>query len=367
MNFTEAYRLSEYQVYGTLGNKENIYLARNKKNGKICVKKQLDKSQKEIVEFRKTSHSPYFPKLEEVVECEGKYIIIEEYIEGITLEELMMEEPLEKALAEEFAGQICEALKALHNHTPMIVYRDLKPENIMVTSENQIKLIDFDISRCHQEGKPRDTLLLGTAEYAAPEQFGYFQTDNRTDIYAFGIVLNYMLTAKFPVEYVTEGKFEKIVRKCIELEPSKRYQKIEEIVNELPKNHFVNQKWKNAQNNEKSKKSWAIPGFRSRRLWKMLIALLGYGTILGLGLTMEFSEEGIPYTSVREWLNRGAFTISQLAAIFTAFNYRGISKNVKIFSHRYKILRVAGYFITSFLFFCIAAFVTVVIEMVFQL
>lgn len=360
MNLLEEYRLADYQEYGLLGRKENIYLVRNRNTGKIGVKKILDRSQGKIIEFRKNNHSHFFPDLERVIETENGYIIIEQYVEGVTLEEFMMGEPLEEAEAAGFAVQICKALQELHNHEPMIIYRDLKPENIMVCADGQLKLIDFDISRYYHEGKNRDTELFGTAEYAAPEQFGYFQTDNRTDIYAFGVVLNYMLTAKFPIECIAEGKYEKVIRKCIELEPAKRYQSAEEILKEFPEFLVISEE-------EKKSVPWTLPGFRSRKLWKEITAVLGYGMLFYLGLTLEFSDQGVPYTPVKQWITRLAFLISQFLAILVVFNYRGISKDQKVFQGENKILKTAAALGISLVFLCIGIMITAVIEEIFHL
>lgn len=356
MNFLEEYRLSEYQDYGPLGNKEQIILVRNRNTGKICVKKRLDKSQKRIIDFRKADSSAFFPELEKVIETEKEYIVIEEYIEGITLEEFMMGEPLEETQAVKFAIQICQALLILHDQVPMIVYRDLKPENIMIDCENKVKLIDFDISRCYHEGKSRDTELFGTAEYAAPEQFGYFQTDNRTDIYAFGVVFNYMLTAGFPVECISNGKYEKVIRKCTELEPTKRYQSIEELLREFQEETATEEK------KDTPDVSYTLPGFRSKKLWKEILAVAGYGFLFYLSFTLEFSEKGVPYTPVRQWLNRVAFLLSQLLAILIIFDYRGISKDQKLLHSHNKLMRGAISVGISLLSFCAVAMIVAILE-----
>lgn len=357
MNFLEEYRLSDYQDYGALGRKENIHLLRNRNTGKICVRKTLDRSQKEIIDFRRSEDSCYFPTVEKVIEGSKGYIVIESYVEGITLEEYMMGEPLEESQAVRIAIQICQGLLRMHQHEPMLIYRDLKPENIMIQGDGSVKLIDFDISRCYQEGKNRDTELFGTAEYAAPEQFGYFQTDNRTDIYAFGILFNYMLSGKFPVEYIAKGKYEKMIRKCIELEPSKRYQKVEEILKEFYRDPAYMEKKKETQ-----KRSWALPGFRSGKLWKQVVAVMGYGLLLYMGLTLEFTSNGIPYTPVRQWIYRAGFGISQFLAILVIFNYREISSQNRFLRSRHKVIRMAAAFITAFCFLCMGVFAAVILE-----
>lgn len=352
------YKLSAYQDYGPLGNKEHIHLVRNRSTGRICLKKVLGKEQRAIIQFRKKNSSSYFPQVLDVIETSEEIILIEEYIEGVTLEEYMMGEPLNEQQAVNIARQICEALKCLHNEEPMIIYRDLKAENVMITSQEQVKLVDFDISRNYQEGKNRDTELLGTAEYAAPEQFGYFQTDNRTDIYAFGVLFNYMLTGKFPVECVTNGKYKEVVRKCIELEPSKRYQSVEKIMEDLPSRYGMFEKKypqkEETSHVEKTEVSWLPPGFRSGTFWKMLVAVFGYIFILYIGFTIEFTDEKnnvLPLGKL--WLNRGCFMLALIATVLFNFNYGGCLEQIPILrklnpAQRVVLFGCTGLFFTAF-------------------
>lgn len=361
MGVTEDYKLFMYQDYGPLGEKEHIRLVRNKKNGQICVKKAMDYMPRDIIEFRSRNKSDYFPQLLEVMEADNQWIIIEEYVSGITLDEYMMGEPVPEEKAVKIARQICKALLTLHHAEPMIVYRDLKTENIMLTSDGKIKLVDFNISRSFQQGKKRDTVLLGTAEYAAPEQFGYFQTDNRTDIYAFGVLFNYMLTAKFPVDYISESRFSGLIRKCIELEPSRRYQKMEDILVELGDDEKSQQE-KEATASE----SWTIPGFRSKTLWKMGLAVIGYLLIFYMGFSLEFTrDDGTTYPMTMQWIYRVSVTIAQISTVFFICNYRGVSEQLKkIYKHPSVVVRLLSYIVTWFFFFVIAIILTSIIEMI---
>lgn len=359
MNFTQEYKLSSYQDYGCLGSKEHIHLVRNKRTGKICVKKVLEQMPKEIIEFRRKTQSSHFPKLLEVVEDGERVILIEEYIEGLTLEEYMMGERLPEMVAVKFAFQVCEALLCLHESDPMLIYRDLKPENLIITPTGKVKLIDFDISRKYQKGKNQDTELLGTASYAAPEQFGFYQTDNRTDIYAFGVMFNYMLTGKLPVEYVTEGKYEKIIRKCIQLEPDRRYQNVSEIIKELDFDMPTSKR------GITKKESWVIPGFRSGVPWKILAAVLGYAFILYMGLTIKFNDaQGAPYSTSSLWLNRVMLTLAQFATVLFVWNYRGVSDQIRFYRHPSAGVRIISFFVTWIVFVTIAVVFTTIIEMI---
>lgn len=339
MRFTEEYKLSSYQDYGVLGEKEHIHLLRDKRNGKMCVKKIMDCVPDDIIEFRKRTKVSFFPELMEVIEKDGKLIVIEEYVEGITLEEYMMGEALDEDETVRIAGQICEALSCLHHSNPVIIYRDLKPENIMITQNGQVKLVDFNISRTFQNGKKRDTVLLGTAGYAAPEQFGYFQTDNRTDIYAFGVLFNYMLTGKVTQEYITEGRYAHVVQKCTEMEPSKRYQSVEEILEEI--GIAVQKRDEEIAMEKETEKSWMIPGFRSKTWWKMLVGTLGYLWIVYIGITTDFyGADGSLYDGKRLWLNRIGVVIASLYGVAYSCNYRRIADKMTIFTRRGKWIHV---------------------------
>ena len=363
MGVTEDYKLSMYQDYGPLCEKHHIRLVRNNSTGQICVKKTIDYTQQDVLEFRRKNNSSYFPKLYEIIETEETFTIIEEYVNGLTLEEYMMAEPLAEDVAVKIACQVCGALLELHHATPMIVYRDIKAENIMITTDGQVKLIDFNISRSFQEGKKRDTVLLGTAEYAAPEQFGYFQTDNRTDIYAFGILFNYMLTGKFPVEYITQGKFSSLIAKCIELEPSKRYQSIEEILLELCEDDEQKE-----MSEALEESSWMIPGFRSKTVWKMLLASAGYLFILFLSLSIEFTQEnGELYPLKLQWTNRCLLLIGQLTTVFLCCNYRGISKDIPFYRNRFLAVRIISYIVTWFVAIVVVVMLSMIIENIFRL
>ena len=251
----------------------------------------------------------------------------------------------------------------------MIVYRDLKAENVMLTMDGKIKLVDFDISRKYQEGKKRDTRLLGTAEYAAPEQFGYFQTDQRTDIYAFGVLFNYMLTAKFPVELVTEGIYGEVIRKCTEMEPGKRYQSVDEILDLLPqeKDNLITDIKVEGTKTEKEL-SWRIPGFRTGTFWKMLLAVLGYGFILSLGTSIEFTDgQGTILPVGQLWVNRIMFTLAQIVTVLFNFDYMGISSKIPFVKKMSPILRIVLFGVSWFVFVVIAVIITNILENVFFL
>lgn len=158
--------------------------------------------------------------------------LLRRYIEGQNLEEYLERNPvLETAEIIDIATQICDILMELHNLKPPMIHRDIKPQNLIIDRYGKIHLIDFETSRNFDRKKRKDTQFYGTEETAAPEQYGYAQTDARTDIYAFGKVLCYLLTGEYQIEACRQrgGRFETIVRKCCAFDPKKRYQTMEEV------------------------------------------------------------------------------------------------------------------------------------------
>ncbi len=81
-----------------------------------------------------------------------------------------------------------------------MIHRDIKPQNIIMDKTGRIKLIDFGISRVFQESAKNDTVYFGTKEFSPPEQYGFSQTDNRSDIFSFGVVLCWLLTGEANIE-----------------------------------------------------------------------------------------------------------------------------------------------------------------------
>ena len=87
-------------------------------------------------------------------------------------------------------------------------------------------MIDFDAARIFKNENENDTRILGTTGYAAPEQYGISQSDERADIYALGVLLNIMLTGKHPSKELAAGRMGRIIQKCTMMNPKKRYKSV---------------------------------------------------------------------------------------------------------------------------------------------
>lgn len=164
---------------------------------------------------------PHLPQIMEAAEQDGQTAVLEEYVQGDTLAELLMGARLTEREARQVTMQLCQALHVLHSMGA--VHRDVKPENVILRGSDAV-LIDFDAARIYKDESESDTQVLGTTGFAAPEQYGIFQSDGRADIFSLGVLLNIMLTGKHPSREMAAGKMGRIVRKCTMTAPEQRYQ-----------------------------------------------------------------------------------------------------------------------------------------------
>ncbi len=141
---------------------------------------------------------PRVPKVQATYSLPDLFVVIYDYVPGQTLQELVLASGcLGAAKAAKLAREICEAAGALHSCG--VIHRDLSPRNVIVAADGA-HLIDLGIARTHVDGASADTTFLGTHGFAAPEQYGFAQTDARSDVYAIGCLLGYMLTGEEPDE-----------------------------------------------------------------------------------------------------------------------------------------------------------------------
>lgn len=208
--------------YDTIGYLKgpDIALVKDVETGTVAVRKKLRAELLGVYERLKSVEQANLPRVYETEEYEGECFAYYEYIEGETLEDIVHEGTYTIAQAEEWMEQLCAAMGALHAMQPCVVHRDIKPENIIISNGGVLKLIDLGAARLFKDGKLCDTEQIGTRGYAAPEQYGFNQSDARTDIYAAGTVLH-VLMARFG-----EGAkaYNAVAARCTQLEPQNRYQ-----------------------------------------------------------------------------------------------------------------------------------------------
>lgn len=365
VNIAEEYRLSEYQDLGELNQNEKVHLVRNKINGIICVRKILAPELHDIYISLKYYQTIYTPHIYEIIQSDETLIVIEEYFDGQNLEDALSEHHFTEVEVAKIMIDLCKCLKSLHEMNPPIICRDIKPQNVILTNKKEIKLIDFDIARVYQPGKHHDTVMMGTEGYAAPEQFGFGQTDARTDIYGLGVLLNYLLIQKFPVEQIAYGKYTEIIRKCTQMNPEDRYQNVNELKEALEKVSGIKTEKSADRNAKKIKKGTAdyrIPGFRTNTWWKKIVAVIGYMLITLFCFTIEFKDEnGVVLDAVTQRVNQIAIWLSQIAFVFFLFDYQNIQSRIPNFKKNSKT-RVLGCIVAYFIIILIAACACAIME-----
>ena len=215
---------TDYETVKTIKNSErgSVSLLQNKQNGTRFIFRHY-RGNGEVYRKLVGISCPNLPQIMETAERDGMVAVLEEYIQGDSLAYLLEGALFSPAEARKITRQLCNALWVLHQLGA--VHRDIKPENVMIRGSEAI-LIDFDASRIFKSDTNQDTQILGTTGYAAPEQYGIAQTDERADIYSLGVLLNVMLTGKHPSKELANGRLGRIVQKCTMVNPEKRYKSV---------------------------------------------------------------------------------------------------------------------------------------------
>ena len=223
--------LSYYKDAAPINESHGIWLVQDQRNGKFYVRKTLTVFNKDIYRYLKNNPIHHTPKIHHVVEDGSTLVVIEDYIPGDTLEEILAREgSLPETQVLDIAIQLCKILQAFHHAVPPIVNRDIKPSNIKLTEDGIVKLLDMNAAKYCNDLAAKDTVLLGTQGYAAPEQYGFGASNVQTDIYAVGVLMNVLLTGKLPAEEKATGKLRGIITKCTKLAPEQRYPSVDSLL-----------------------------------------------------------------------------------------------------------------------------------------
>lgn len=227
----------EYTLFDCLRETQakSVYLVRNKTDDSFAVLKTASGSAKERLQAEyallKRLSSPYFPRAISYHTGEHADYFLRSYIEGTPVSAYLEKNGLfSEAEAIRLVCGLCEALNLLHAQTPPIIHRDIKPQNVILTKQRSLALIDFDAARRFQAEQKTDTVFFGTQATAAPEQFGYQQTDQRSDLYSTGILLLYLCTGSYQREEcgkIRSRQLRHIIEKSTRFDPARRFRSIE--------------------------------------------------------------------------------------------------------------------------------------------
>ena len=227
--------LSFYKEIAEINPDHHIFLVQHVESLDIFVKKTVSSDCLPLYTLLQKETFPHIPQIVELIPDEEKLIVIEEYIHGKNLEQqLAIKETYSPGEVCALVKALCRILQPLHSHDPQIIHRDIKPSNLILDNSGVLYLIDFDTSKQYDPDKGRDTVLMGTVEFAAPEQYGFGQSDARTDIYSMGILMHKLLTGSLPSQSrYQEGPLAEIIRKCTAIDPCNRFQSCTDLISAL--------------------------------------------------------------------------------------------------------------------------------------
>ncbi len=246
------------------GGMSDVYKAKDTILGRYVavkvLKPEFSEDRNFVTKFRTEAQSaaglehPNIVNIYDVGSENGVHYIVMEYVEGITLKtyvekkgQLSFKESISIAI------QVARGIESAHNKH--LIHRDIKPQNIIISTEGKVKVTDFGIARA-ASSNTISADVMGSVHYASPEQARNGFVDGRSDIYSLGIVMYEMVTGRVPYdgdttvavalqhlqeemtppsEYATDLpiSMEKIILKCTQKNPDRRYQTIEELLNDL--------------------------------------------------------------------------------------------------------------------------------------
>lgn len=333
MELNNKTNLSYYKTITAINESHNIFLVKHVESGKICVKKIMDVYNAEIYRALFEEHIAGTPRIIAYGEEDNRLVVIEEYISGSTIAEKIENASLTKEKIVAYMMGLCDILSQLHSRKPAIIHRDIKPSNVIITDYDEVFLIDFNAAKNYDESENNDTVLLGTEGYAAPEQYGFGASSPRTDIYAMGILLKEMLTSI----NCNDAKLLSIVNRCTKLEPRERYGNIVVLKKDLS---YVKEKPAAEKMPEltPNRNKFIPPGFRTMKLWKIIIASIFYTMLLSATFTFDMESDNPAFM----WSDRIAILLIELLTIACWFNYGDIQQLFPLSKNKNVWLRLLG-------------------------
>ena len=263
-----TYLADRYEIVSKIGagGMSDVYKAKDHVLGRFVAIKVLRTEFSEdrtfVAKFRTEAQSaaglehPNIVNIYDVGSEEGLYFIVMEYVEGITLKTYIEKKgQLSFKESVSIAIQVARGIEAAHNK--QITHRDIKPQNIIISTEGKVKVTDFGIARAASSNTISSD-VMGSVHYSSPEQARNGFVDGRSDIYSLGIVMYEMVTGRVPfdgdttvavaIQHLQEEitppstyapnlpiSLEKIILKCTQKNPDRRYQTIEDLLADLRK------------------------------------------------------------------------------------------------------------------------------------
>jgi hypothetical protein len=209
-----------------------VLLLRDKRSLAKFILKIAPLEQKALLEREQALmmrlHGGAFPHPALCFQYGAHAFLLREYVAGRSLAEIVEDEgPLAEEQAVGCVRKALSIVRRLHGSTPPLVHRDIKPQNLILAPDGSLRLVDLDTAEDVDPGKSEDTVVLGTTATAAPEQFGYQRCDERTDVYAIGMLLTFLLTGEYaPAALKGAGvsrRLRRVIARCLRFDPRGRF------------------------------------------------------------------------------------------------------------------------------------------------
>lgn len=327
MSEQPAYPRERYEELEPLCAKGHVVLVRDREDGRLYVKKRLRSHAPAIYHQLLEMPVPGMPSLYGVYPEGAELIVIEEYLPGRTLAEILSEEgPFSEYDTLCIGMALCGILKELHSRKPTIIHRDIKPSNVMRLPDGTIALLDLSAAKLEDPRENRDTVLIGTSGFAAPEQYGFSASTVQTDIYSLGVLLNTLCTGALPGERRAGGQLRRVIDRCLQLHPKDRYSGMDALCRALKTAKF-------------ERIPWLPPGFRTQRWYKVLPAVCYYSFVYAFCI-VEYQAPGHPL--YRPPAERLQWTAIALFPVLFYCNYLDIQRFFPLMKSRSRILRLVG-------------------------
>ena len=354
MTIEDELILSYYKKIGTLNEAHKVDLVQHRESGAVFVKKELAVFDRRIYERLKARPVRGIPRIADIASDGELLIVIEEYVSGKTLSEIMSNGPLPEKEAVSYMLSLCRILARLHSFEPPIVHRDIKPSNVIIRDDGELILTDLNAAKLSDGRSEKDTVLIGTAGYAAPEQYGFGESVPQTDIYAAGVLFSEMLYGGFSRQRLGNSSADRIIEKCTRMDPQERYKDASQLAEDL---ELLLQGY--AEKN--STAGWRPPGFRSGKISNMIPAACAYIIVIAMSFLLEVKGA----SQGRLILNRVWLALSFLMVILVMGNYRNIWNRFRITSIKNIWLRYLAAAAASAVLFFLGVVLLVIVEQIF--
>lgn len=333
MDLSGRLSISYYKVVAAINEPHKIYLVQHQETGRFFVKKILDVYSIDVYKYLKENPIAGIPQVIDYYEENNTLTLIEEYAAGTTLKDVIESGTLTTERIGHYMINLCEILEKLHSHNPPLIHRDIKPSNIIITHYDNVMLLDFNAAKYSSSDQNRgsDTVLLGTQGYAAPEQYGFGESSPQTDIYSLGIILKEASESLA----INNHKFDSIIGKCTQMDPTRRFHSAKELKVALMK---VLGNDLSSESEQVSVTSFLPPGFRTMTPGKMIVAIPVYIMIFWLCMTLEVKNT----SGAALWMERIFLLFIMLGDILIGYNYLGIQKIFPPCRSNNKFIRTIG-------------------------